>query len=248
MRQTVKTETYSDAPEGETGNKIDVLDHGFVRLVDYMGDDLSIVRAARVSYAAAWRAGVDEGSDAKLIQYLWKNRHTSPFEAVTLTWEVKAPIFVFRQWHRHRTWSYSELSGRYKELPNEFYIPGASIIGAQSKDNKQGRDIGEIPNPFDEPPSRSADIDVYESMCKMAFRTYEDLLREGWPRELARAVLPVSTYSHMFATVNLRNLFHFLDLRLHEHAQWEIQQYAKAMKELSLEVAPVAVAAWRDCQ
>src|SRR5882672_11447942 len=97
--------------------KIDVLDHGYVRLVDHMGGDLSVVRAARNSYDAAWRAGLDEGGDAKLIRYLYRNRHTTPFEAVTFTFEVCAPIFVFRQWHRHRTWSYNEVSARYTELP-----------------------------------------------------------------------------------------------------------------------------------
>jgi thymidylate synthase (FAD) len=106
--------------------KIDLLDHGFVRLVDSMGGDLSVVRAARVSYDAEWRAGEDEGSDKRLINYLWKHAHTSPFEAVSLTFEVKAPIFVFRQWHRHRTWSYNELSARYRELPEEFYVPSST--------------------------------------------------------------------------------------------------------------------------
>src|SRR6187402_1852343 len=103
--------------------KIDLLDHGFVRLVDSMGGDISISRAARVSYDAAWRAGQDTGSDERLIRYLWRNDHTSPFEAVVLTFEVKAPIFVLRQWMRHRTWAFSELSGRYRELPEEFYVP-----------------------------------------------------------------------------------------------------------------------------
>jgi thymidylate synthase (FAD) len=120
---------------------VNVLDHGFVRLVDSMGDDVSIVRAARVSYDAAWRAGEDQGSDTRLINYLWKNHHTSPFEAVTFTFEVKAPIFVFRQWHRHRTWSFNELSARYRELPEEFYVPDPALIGEQAKDNKQARVI-----------------------------------------------------------------------------------------------------------
>ena len=116
-------------------NKIDVLDHGFVRLVDSMGNDLSVSRAARVSYNEEWRAGEDEGSDTKLIKYLKKNKHHTPFEAVQFTFEVKAPIFVFRQWHRHRTWAYNELSARYRELPEEVYLPD---FRAQSKSNKQG--------------------------------------------------------------------------------------------------------------
>ena len=120
-------------------NKIDLLDHGFVRLVDHMGSDLSIARNARVSYDAEWRAGEDQGSDARLINYLYSHGHNTPFEAVTLTFDVKAPIFVFRQWHRHRTQSYNELSARYRELPEEFYIPEASQITTQSTDNKQMR-------------------------------------------------------------------------------------------------------------
>src|SRR3954467_15177184 len=124
--------------------KINVLNHGFVRLIDSMGSDLSVVRAARVSYDAAWRAGEDQGSDRRLIHYLWKNHHTSPFEAVTFTFEVKAPIFVFRQWHRHRTWSFNELSARYKELPEEYYLPRPELIGTQSTSSKQARDISDI--------------------------------------------------------------------------------------------------------
>jgi thymidylate synthase (FAD) len=128
-------------------DSIQCLDHGFVRLVDSMGGDLSVVRAARVSYDAAWRAGEDQGSDARLVNYLWKNAHTSPFEAVTFTFEVKAPIFLFRQWHRHRTWSYNELSARYRELPEEFYVPDPAKIGKQSESHKQMREFGAEADP-----------------------------------------------------------------------------------------------------
>src|SRR5678815_1755750 len=122
-------------------SNIKCLDRGWVRLVDHMGSDLSIVRAARVSYDAAWRTGEDEKSDEKLLRYLWNHAHTSPFEAVTFTFEVKAPIFVFRQWHRHRTQSYNEMSARYTELPEEFYVPRLEDIGEQSKFNKQAREM-----------------------------------------------------------------------------------------------------------
>jgi len=216
--------------------KIDVLDHGFVRLVDSMGDDLSIVRAARVSYDAAWRAGEDEGSDARLINYLWRNRHTTPFEAVEFQFEVKAPIFVLRQWHRHRTWTYNELSGRYRELPEEFYVPKPEHIGVQSADNKQARDIG---------PSDGYSAMIIKDACEKSFGRYRDLLAAGVPRELARSVLPVATYSHMFAKVDLLNLLKFLDLRLHAHAQFEIRVYAEAMRDLITPVVPVAMEAWR---
>ena len=216
--------------------KIDVLDHGFVRLVDSMGSDLSVVRAARVSYDAAWRAGEDEGSDARLIRYLWKNRHTSPFEAVEFQFEIKAPIFVFRQWHRHRTWSFNELSARYRELPEEFYVPGAAVVGEQSTTNKQGRQATAQ--------QRDLQVGFLRQACSDAFETYRTLLAAGWPRELARSVLPVATYSHMFAKVDLRNLLGFFDLRLDPHAQFEIRVYADAMRDLARTIAPVCVSAW----
>lgn len=218
--------------------QIDVLDHGYVRLIDHMGSDLSIVRAARVSYDAAWRAGEDAGSDERLIRYLWKHRHTTPFEAVTLTFEVHAPIFVFRQWHRHRTWSFNELSARYRELPTEFYIPDVAQIGSQSTNNKQGRTLDGT--------ERSDEVGLYEAQCRESFDTYRTLLDAGWPRELARSVLPVSTYSTMFATVNLLNLFKFLTLRADGHAQHEIRVYADAMLTLIEDIVPVATAAWRE--
>lgn len=219
-------------------NKINVLDHGFVRLVDHMGSDLSISRNARVSYDAEWRAGEDEGSDARLINYLYNNGHNTPFEAVTFTFDVKAPIFVFRQWHRHRTQSYNELSARYRELPEEFYIPEPSQITTQSTDNKQMR--------TDEVHPEAEKF--RQMMCtnnEAAFAVYKRMITEGCPRELARSVLPVSTYSHMFATMNLNNLFKFLAERLHPHAQYEIRVYAEAMLELIEPVAPVAVAAFK---
>lgn len=216
-----------------------VLDHGFVRLVDSMGSDLSVVRAARVSYDAAWRSGEDQGSDARLINYLAKNHHTTPFEAVTLTFEVKAPIFVFRQWHRHRTWSFNELSARYRELPEEYYVPEIEQITTQHASNKQMRTdkinphAGTIKGLIDR---QNAD----------AFKTYRILLENGTPRELARSVLPVGTYSHMFATVNLLNLMKFVGLRDHDHAQHEIKVYAQAMVDAAGVIAPVSVMAWQD--
>ncbi|TGP28255.1 FAD-dependent thymidylate synthase [Mesorhizobium sp. M2D.F.Ca.ET.232.01.1.1] len=216
-------------------DKIDVLDHGFVRLVEHMGSDLSVVRAARVSYDAAWRAGENEGSDARLIRYLWKNHHTSPFEAVEFQFEVKAPIFVLRQWHRHRTWSYNELSARYRELPEEYYVPAPDKIGVQATDNKQARaDAAE----------NHVAAEHIKATCEHAFRAYRWLLEDGVPREIARSVLPVATYSHMFAKVDLRNLLGFLDLRCHSHAQYEIRVYAEAMRELARAVAPVCIGAW----
>lgn len=215
---------------------IKVLNHGLVRLVEHMGSDLSIVRSARVSYDAEWRAGEDEGKDAKLIDYLVKNHHTSPLECVSFTFEVKAPIFVVRQWHRHRTWKYNEVSARYSELPAEFYIPEVSQITTQSASNKQMRTD-------DIHPGAELFQRVISAQCESAFATYQMMLKEGVPRELARGVLPMNTYTHMFATVDLHNLAHFLRLRLHSHAQYEIRVYALAMLELIEPIVPVAVAA-----
>lgn len=217
--------------------KIDCLDHGFVRLVDSMGSDLSVSRAARVSYNEEWRAGEDEGSDTKLIKYLKKNKHHTPFEAVTFTFEVKAPIFVFRQWHRHRTWTYNELSARYRELPEEVYMPD---FRAQSKSNKQGSD-GLIAA------QQNAELQrMFKAQYEQAFCAYRTALEAGVAKEIARSVLPVATYSHMFATVNLLNLMRFLSLRDHSHAQYEIRVYAEAMRELAKTVAPVCIAAWEE--
>lgn len=236
--------SVQEAFDTDCGRKIDVLDAGFVRLVDHMGSDLSVVRSARVSYDAAWRAGEDETGDAKLIRYLWRNRHTTPFEAVTFTFEVKAPIFVLRQWHRHRMWSYNELSGRYRELSEEFYLPEPQHIGTQSTSSKQARVIGQTEPLAEEYGQLLGQRDWMRNSCRMAFGVYKQLLAAGWPRELARSVLPVATYSHMFATVDLLNLFKFLTLRTHEHAQWEIRQYALAMLELIRPHVPVCVQAW----
>lgn len=216
-----------------------LLDHGLLRLVDSMGDDLAIARNARVSYDAAWRAGEDKGSDHRLIHYLYKNGHNTPFEAVTVTFEVKAPIFVFRQWHRHRTQSYNEISARYRELPEEFYIPEAEQITSQSTDNKQMRTDEQHP-----------DAELFRSWMRenneAAFTRYKHMIARGMPRELARSVLPVSTYSHMFATANLNNWFKFLAERLHPHAQYEIRVYAEAILEHLETICPVAVGAFKE--
>lgn len=220
-----------------SSDKIDVLDHGYVRLVDHMGNDLSIVRAARVSYDAAWRVGAEK-DDERLIFYLWKNKHTSPFEHVTFTFEVKAPIFVFRQWHRHRTWSFNEVSARYTELPEEMYVPEWDQIREQSKVNKQGRGTT----------LSTEETGLVQEIMTLSFRnsflSYKDMLGRGVARELARLVLPVSTYSHMFATVNLLNLFRFLALRWDDHSQYEIRVYAEAMYKLVESIVPVAAEAF----
>lgn len=216
--------------------KIDLLDHGFVRLVSMMGSDLDISRAARVSYDAPPRE-----KDGGLIRYLLKNHHTSPFEAVTMTFEVKAPIFVLRQWHRHRTWSYNEVSARYTELPEEVYCPAGDIVGVQHDSNKQMRKDVEWSA------GKMARVrGAFINNAQDSFECYRWMLEEGVPRELARSVLPMGTYSRMFATVDLHNLFHFLRLRLHEHSQYEIRVYAQAMLQLIEQQVPLAVKAFKE--
>ncbi len=220
-------------------NLITVLDYGHIRLVEHMGSDLSIVRNARVSYDAEWRTGEDAGKDEKLIRYLLNNKHTSPFESVTFTFDIKAPIFVVRQWQRHRTWSFNEISGRYAELPEEYYTPQIGDITTQHSSNKQMR-TDEV-----HPDAAEWQLLMYQT-CQNAFYVYHEMLEAGVPRELARSVLPLSTYTHMFATVDLHNLMHFLRLRLHEHAQKEIRVYAQAILDLIEPIVPVTLNAFKE--
>lgn len=218
----------------ERGDSVKVLDHGLVRLVDYMGGDLAISRNARVSYDAEARE-----EDKGLIKYLMMNGHNTPFESTCICFEVKAPIFVFRQWHRHRTQSYNELSARYRELPEEFYIPELEQITTQSTDNKQMRTKEQHPE---------ADQIALEIVGanRASFQVYKQLIRQGAPRELARSVLPVGTYSHMFATANLFNWYRFCKERSHEHAQYEIQVFSNAVLKFLDEIAPIATAVFRE--
>lgn len=218
------------------GSVINVLDHGFVRLVDSMGSDLSVVRAARVSYDSEPRG---DGSDDKLIRYLMRNGHTSPFESVVFTFEIKCPIFVARQWHRHRTWSYNEVSARYTELPEEFYVPEAKHITTQHTDNKQMRTTVQHPD-------SSLVRQQIEYFNRASFAAYKDMLGKGVPRELARSVLPVGTYTRYFGTIDLHNLLHFIKLRIHAHAQYEIKVYGEALLQLIEPIVPVSVAAFKE--
>ena len=218
-----------------------VLDHGSIELLEHMGSDLSVVRNARQSYNAEWRTGEDAGKDAKLIQYLMRNRHTSPFECVTFTFSVKCPLFIARQWHRHRTQSYNEVSARYTQLPEEYYVPDPLLIGRQSKDNKQMRDVA----------AQRADAviiaDKINEHSARAYKLYGQLLQQhDCPRELARSVLPLNFYTRFSTTMNLHNLFHFIRLRIHEHAQYEIQVYAHAMLDLIAPIVPVSVEAFKE--
>ena len=214
--------------------QIDVLDHGFVRYRHHMGDDLAVVHNARQSYDAEWTAGVDGIGDDKLLGYLMKNGHNTPFEVCALTVQVKAPIFVFRQWHRHRTQSYNELSARYRKLDSEFYLPELDQITTQSTDNKQMRTEKQHPEAFH---LRK----IMRMANQNAFQAYERLIEDGCPRELARSVLPVGTYSTMSATANLHNWMKFCQERLHPHAQYEIRVYAEQVSRILDHLFPVTM-------
>jgi thymidylate synthase (FAD) len=222
--------------------KIDVLDHGFVRLVDNMGGDLSVVRSARVSHDADWRSGDDADKDEKLIKYLAKHQHYSPFESVVMTFEVCCPIFIARQWMRHRTWSYNEMSARYTGVERKFYLPEPELIGMPSPTNKQGRVVNDESKEAHKALNAYAHKKIF-TICETAFDAYDRLIESGCPRELARSVLPLATYTRFFGTVNLLNLAKFIKLRDEEGAQWEIQEYARALTALAKTVAPTSVKA-----
>jgi thymidylate synthase (FAD) len=221
-----------------------VLDHGLLRLVDNMGGDLSIVRAARVSYRADWRSGDDVAGDRKLIRYMLEHGHTSPFEHVVFTFEIKCPIFVARQWHRHRTWSYNEISGRYSVLPEEFYVPDLERVLFQSTTNKQGSERTEEWNEQ----WAAVQREFIESDCRNAFDTYRALVDAGVARETARMVLPLSTYTRYFGTVDLHNLFGFLKQRMDPHAQYEIRVYAEAIFDLITDRVYDTCKIWTELQ
>lgn len=214
---------------------IKVLDRGFVRLVDMMGSDLSVVNAARVSFGK--RKDHFEDKDKKLIQYLAQHEHTSPFRHAYVQFHVKAPIFVFRQWMKHQVGcSWNEISGRYVEFPDdEFFIP--TSFRQQSKDNKQGSE-GEI-----EVNHRESARLAYETACKHAVAEYKNLLSLGVCREQARCILPLGLYSEVYWTTSLQAVAHFIRLRSEGHAQWEIQQYAHAVRALVETTFPASLEA-----
>lgn len=217
------------------GSKFPLLDYGFIRLVDYMGDDASVVEAAKVSY------GVTEGelqhsTIRKLIRYLIRHRHSSPLEMAELKLHIKCPIFVARQWHRHRTWSYNEISGRYTELPCEYYTPDEWRM--QSETNKQGSsDL-----------NYEGDLDLdYKAECFSANELYGIACGEGVSRELSRCVLPLSTYTEFYSKVDLSNLLKFVSLRSDSHAQYEIRVYSDTiLKEIVKPLFPLCYEAFID--
>lgn len=238
--------------------RIDVLDHGYVELVknSNWGSDEDIIRAARMSTDKGFQGwgpkrvggwylndngeledrgpAREEPGDEKLLKYLWEHKHHTPFEMAGFAVEVQAPIMVFREWHRHRTQSYNEMSGRYIELPDLMYVPDYERLkkGGQAKDNKQasGEELGDL--------MTQGNQVILEHHNEISRKTYEELIRRGLAKELARLVLPVAQYSRMRAAANLRNWLGFLALRDAPNAQWEIQQYAKAVATIVQELHP----------
>lgn len=228
-----------------------VLDHGFIAVKDYMGDDLSVLQMARMSYGKGTKGTSD---DRALLRYLMRHFHTSPFEGCVIKLHVKLPIFVMRQWVRHRTASLNEYSARYSIMPDEFYVPEAAHLAVQSSDNKQGR--GQVLSA-----ERAAEVlEIMKDDARRNFATYHDLLnadesgqvidadKDGIARELARIGLPVSAYTQMYWQTNLHNLMHFLRLRADRHAQYEIRIFAEKILEIMADWVPVTTEAFRDYQ
>jgi thymidylate synthase (FAD) len=226
-----------------------VLDHGFIRVIDYMGDDGAVVQAARVSYGRGTRR---TSEDAGLIRYLMRHRHTTPFEMCEIKYHVKLPIFVARQWIRHRTANVNEYSARYSILDREFYIPAPEHLAAQSEVNRQGRgDVlaGE---------EAAQVLDLLRADAARCHDHYVDMLnedadgapvdpaRQGLARELARMNLTLNTYTQWYWKIDLHNLLHFLSLRADAHAQYEIRAYAEAMLTTVEAWVPLAAQAFRD--
>ena len=226
------------------GYTISVLNNGFVRYVVHMGSDSRICEAARISLKSLSK-GIDQ--DKKLIEYLWKNKHSSPFEMVKLTLNIKLPIFIMRQYVRHRMQNLNEVSARYTELPNDFYIP--SEWRKQDTKNKQGSVTVLNWNPvvytiYDDSPGgnhQPLPITATEAInkhCDETYELYQQLLKAGIAREQARIVLPLNIYTEIYCCWDLKNLLHFITLRDDSHAQAEIQEYGKAIKSICNELFP----------
>ncbi|WP_419760469.1 FAD-dependent thymidylate synthase [Acidisoma sp.] len=237
------------ALEAKLYEAVPLLDHGFVRVIDYMGDDHAIVQAARVSYGRGTRK-VSE--DAGLIRYLMRHRHTTPFEMCEIKFHVKLPIFIARQWIRHRMASVNEYSARYSVMDREFYIPDPAQLAAQSTVNRQGREA------VLEGDEAARVLALLRTDAERSYDHYAWLLneesaekpadpdRQGLARELARMNLTLNTYTQWYWKTDLHNLFHFLSLRADSHAQYEIRVYAEAMLEIVEAWVPIAAQAYRD--
>lgn len=231
---------HATTPEAEAllDKEIKVLDRGFVRLVDYMGNDKRIAQAARVSYGEGTKTF---RQDEILIDYLLRHQHTSPFEHVVLELHCKMPIFVARQWVRHRMARINEISGRYSVMADEFYLPPEDQIKGQSEDKKQSRSLHEVPAEM-----RTKVLEILKRDQGSAYTSYKELIDDNIARELARINLPLSLYTQWYWQMDLHNLFHFLELRMDSHAQWEIREYANAIAGIAKAVAPLAYASFEQ--
>lgn len=229
---------------------IKVLDHGFIRVIDYMGDDSSIVQAARVSYGTGTK---QVNQDRGLINYLMQHRHTTPFEMCEIKFHIKLPIFIARQWIRHRTASVNEYSARYSILGSEFYLPEPQNITSQSNINKQGRSEQELPI------ETTANIlEILRNDATNSYRHYVEMLNEdvqgnkinenniGISRELARMNLTLNHYTEWYWKINLHNLLHFLHLRVDAHAQYEIRMYAQKLLDIVKSWVPLTFEAFEE--
>ncbi len=251
LRGTTATTARPTVPALETliHTAVPVLDHGFIRVVDYMGDDPAIVQAARVSYGRGTRR---PSEDRGLIRYLMRHRHTTPFEMCEIKLHVKLPIFVARQWIRHRTANVNEYSARYSILDREFYIPAAEQLAIQSSTNRQGR--GDVVSTD----QAIRILKLLRDTANSSYDTYETLLNEDdkgeardpelpmLARELARMSLSLNSYTQWYWKTDLHNLFHFLGLRADPHAQYEIRVYAQEMLEIAKAWVPIATEAFFD--
>ena len=251
LRSEISETARVTAPELEAVlyKPIEVLDHGFIRVIDYMGDDSSIVQSARVSYVKGTKK---ISNDKGLIKYLMRHRHSTPFEMCEIKFHIKLPIFIARQWIRHRTANVNEYSARYSILDKEFYIPSAENLAAQSAINNQGRGDALTDD------EASNVIQILKKDAEQTYSNYETLLNEssegniidesksGIARELARMNLTLNTYTQWYWKIDLNNLLHFLALRADDHAQYEIRVYADAMLDIVKKWVPLTYEAFED--
>ena len=251
LRSEISETARVTAPELEAVlyKPIEVLDHGFIRVIDYMGDDSSIVQSARVSYGKGTKK---ISNDKGLIKYLMRHRHSPPFEMCEIKFHIKLPIFIARQWIRHRTANVNEYSARYSILDKEFYIPSAENLAAQSAINNQGRGDALTDD------EASNVIQILKKDAEQTYSNYETLLNEssegniidesksGIARELARMNLTLNTYTQWYWKIDLNNLLHFLALRADDHAQYEIRVYADAMLDIVKKWVPLTYEAFED--
>ena len=238
-RQTLRA--VSEGMEAHLYKAYEVLDHGFIRVIDYMGDDAAICQAARVSYGKGTKS---VQNDAGLIRYLMRHWHSTPFEMCEIKLHVKLPVFVARQWIRHRTANVNEYSARYSILDREFYIPAADQLAAQSVVNNQGRGVAL------EGEEAARVLEILKTDANRAYDNYEAMIsdegQQGLARELARMNLPTNIYTQWYWKVDLHNLFHFLRLRADMHAQYEIRVYADAICKVVADWVPAAYGAFED--